>query len=209
VRDRIRDLSVKALRDRSLSRRDVSKLVHDAFGGAMEGVDQSIPRAGGNVLREVFEGLREGVNAVASAGSGAVRGAKARGTAVAKKDAPAAAKRIRAANEEFLGAVGMWLFFSSLLAALIGSSMESASQSALVRGEKLLKLRDELRGKVQLSKGSVRLLELVDHLFAAPMITVPEAEESHRAAGYRSAATLPGCAYAFGSGGPSAARSSR
>ncbi len=105
VRDRVRELSVRTFRDHKLSLDDLSKLVHDVLEGAVEGVDESIPGSGRNVLREVFDGLSEGVHAIASAGSAAASDVSDRGQAIAGKNATDAAKRIRAANEEFLGAV--------------------------------------------------------------------------------------------------------
>jgi len=105
VRDRVRELSLGAFRDRKLSMRDMSNFVHEVLEGAVEGVDASIPASSRNVLREVFDGLSEGVHAVASAGSAAVGDAGKRGKAIARKDLPNAARRIRAANDEFLGAV--------------------------------------------------------------------------------------------------------
>jgi hypothetical protein len=104
VRDRVRELSVRALRDRDLSLKEVPKVVNEVLDGAIAGIDRSIP-AGRNVLREVFDGLSEGVHAVASAGSATFSDVRARGKAIAGKSAPSAAKRIRAANDEFLAAV--------------------------------------------------------------------------------------------------------
>lgn len=103
VRDRVRDLSTKALRDRELSTRDLSRFVSDAFEGALDGLDDSVPPK--SVLRDVFEGLRQGVNAAASAGNATAADLRRRGRAVAEHDLPNAADRIRAANDEFLSAV--------------------------------------------------------------------------------------------------------
>ncbi len=105
VRDRVRELSVRLLRDRSLSGSDVTEFVQDVFDGALEGVDASVPRSGRNVLREVFDGLREGVHALASAGSATAGDLRKHGSSLLDKDVPAATKRIRAANDELLGAV--------------------------------------------------------------------------------------------------------
>lgn len=105
VRDRVRELSVGVLRDRKLSPGDVPKLVKEVLEGAVEGVDSSIPKSSRSVLREVFDGLSEGVHAIASAGSAAASDVRERGRAITGKNVPDAAKRIRAANDEFLGAV--------------------------------------------------------------------------------------------------------
>jgi hypothetical protein len=104
VRTRVRDLTVDTFRERNLSLRDVPKLVNEVLDEAVAGVDASIPQSGKNVLREVFDGLREGVNGVASAGAATARDLRDRGRST-QKDATAAAKRVRAANDDFLDAV--------------------------------------------------------------------------------------------------------
>src|SRR5256885_1958818 len=105
VRERVRDLSVRAFRERNLSLNEVPRIVNDVLEGAVEGIDKSIPSSGRNVLRDVFDGLREGVTAVASAGSASVRDGRARVRTMTDKGLPDAARRVRAANDEFLGAV--------------------------------------------------------------------------------------------------------
>ena len=105
VRDRVRELSVGAFRDRKLSMSDVPKLVHEVLHGAAQAVDESIPKSNRNVLREVFDGLSEGVHAIASAGSTSASELRGRAPAATGKNASHAAARIRAANDEFLGAV--------------------------------------------------------------------------------------------------------
>jgi hypothetical protein len=102
VRKRFRDLSVKEFRDRKLTLSDLPKLVHETLDRAVNEVDASIPKSRGNVLREVFDGLSEGVDAIASAGSAAAGGVRKRTQAIAS---PEATRRVRAANREFLDAV--------------------------------------------------------------------------------------------------------
>lgn len=105
LRDHVREISVAAFRDRKFSLRDVNSLVHEVLEGAAETVDESIPKSSRNILREVFDGLSEGVHAVASAASNTASEAAGRARKAATKDAPSAAHRIREANEEFLDAV--------------------------------------------------------------------------------------------------------
>ncbi|MBA4020500.1 MAG: hypothetical protein C0483_25345 [Pirellula sp.] len=105
VRDRVRDLSVSAFRDLDLSLSDLSKLVQEVLEGAVEAVDKSIPASRANVLREVFDGLSEGVQAIASSGSAALSDARKRGEAITAKPVANSAKRMRDANTEFLGTV--------------------------------------------------------------------------------------------------------
>ncbi len=106
VRDRIRDLTVRALRDRTLRRGEVSALVDEILEGASEGLDASVPASRRSVLRQVFEGLSDAIGEAASAGAGAARGLRRRGAVIAQREIPAAARRMRAANDEFLHAAG-------------------------------------------------------------------------------------------------------
>lgn len=105
VRDRVRELSVAAFRDGKLSLGDLSKFVGEVLEGAVETVDQSIPASSKNVLREVFNGLSEGVHAISAAGSAVVRDVRKRGEAVSGRSMSTAAKHMSEANAEFLGAV--------------------------------------------------------------------------------------------------------
>ncbi|HWA97424.1 MAG TPA: DUF6781 family protein [Pirellulales bacterium] len=105
VRDRVRKLSIAALRDRNLSMSDISKLVHEVLEGAVEAVNKSIPASSRNVLREVFDGLSDGVRAIASAGSATATEARKQSQAMMDKNVSAVTKRIRAANTDFLTAV--------------------------------------------------------------------------------------------------------
>jgi hypothetical protein len=102
VRKRFRDLSLKEFRDRKLSLTDLPTLVNEVLERAVNEVDSSIPKSRGNVLREVFDGLAEGVDAIASAGSAAAGGVRKRTQAIASPDAT---RRVRAANREFLDSV--------------------------------------------------------------------------------------------------------
>jgi hypothetical protein len=132
--------------------RDVSKLVHEVLEGAVEGVDASIPASSRNVLREVFDGLSEGVHAVASAGTAAVSDVRQRGRAIAGKDLPNAAKRVRAANEEFLGAVRT---FAGKASNQVREELDALVSRAERTGPKI---RDSARKAARAADG--RLVEL-------------------------------------------------
>lgn len=106
VRKRVRDLTVRAIRDRGLSAKELKNVAEDVLDGAVQGVRNSVPQAQRNVLRQVFEGLDEAVTVAAKAGAGAAREATARGQKLLKKDAHTAARRISDANEHMLDAAG-------------------------------------------------------------------------------------------------------
>lgn len=105
VRNRVRELSVAAFRDRNLSLSDVPKLVQEVLEGAAESVEKSIPSSPRNVLREVFDGLSEGIHLIAAAGSAVVDEARARGKTLKGKNMSVAMKQVHAANADFLSAV--------------------------------------------------------------------------------------------------------
>jgi hypothetical protein len=105
VRDHIRKLSIAAFRDHRLSFKDISKLVTEVLEGAVESIDKSIPASRRNVLREVFDGLSEGVHTIASAGNRAIDEVR-KGQVVASKNIKVVAKRVRDANADLLKAVG-------------------------------------------------------------------------------------------------------
>ncbi len=105
IRDRVRELSVAAFRDRNLSLKDVSKLVQDVLEGATESVEKSIPSSQRSVLREVYDGLSEGVQAIAAAGSAVANEVREQNRGVIGKNASLVMKRVRTANADFLGAV--------------------------------------------------------------------------------------------------------
>jgi len=105
VRDRVRELSIAALRDRRLTASDVPKVVREVLEGAVESIDKSIPASKRNVLREVFDGLSDGVKAIASASSTTVDEVRERGRAMKGRNVSVAAKRMLAADADFLGAV--------------------------------------------------------------------------------------------------------
>ncbi len=154
VRNRVRQLSVDAFRDRDLSLGDVRKLVHEVLDVAVETVDKSIPASSRNVLREVFEGLSEGVHAIASAGSATVNEARERGQQILSKNVPAATKRISDANDEFLGAVRSFADKTS-------KQVREELDSLVSRAERTApKVADSARKATKAADG--RLIELTD-----------------------------------------------
>lgn len=106
IRERVRDATAQAIRDRKLTFRQLSGLVEEVLEGAAEGVKEAMPKSPSSVMRQVVEGLSDAVAAVASAGAGAARSAKERGAEFAKRVAPAASEHLHAANEELFKAVG-------------------------------------------------------------------------------------------------------
>lgn len=106
VRDRVRTLTVRALRDRDLRRGDISGVVDDVFRGASDGLDGGRGADRRGVLRQVFQGLSDAVGSLASAGADTARGLARRGATIAERDVPEAARRVSAASAELMDATG-------------------------------------------------------------------------------------------------------
>lgn len=150
-RSRIRELTVRALRDRDLGRDDISDLVHEVLGGASAAVDDSVPASRRSVLRQVFDGLGEAIDSVASAGARTVKGARERAGAVADAGRPAA-RRIRQANSDFLLAVRS---FARRASSEVGEELEALAGRARRTGKKVV---GSARHTAQAADG--RLVEL-------------------------------------------------
>jgi hypothetical protein len=105
LRGHVRQTTLDALRDGKFSLRDVKSLAREVIEAAAKSVEKSIPTSRQNVLRQVYDGLSEGVHTAASAGSAIASCAADRARKVATKDAPAAARRIQEANDQLIDAV--------------------------------------------------------------------------------------------------------
>lgn len=149
VRDRVRELTVAAFRDRELSMKDVPKLVGEVLEGAVQGLDASIPKTHNSVLREVFDGLGEGVHTIANAGSAVAAEVASRGHTIATKTA-STAKHIHAARSEFLGAVKS---FARKASKQVGEELHSLAARAEGTGPKLAdsarKIKDATSGRMK------------------------------------------------------------
>jgi hypothetical protein len=121
TRSRVRDLTVRALRARDLDRAEIARVVHDVLDGAAAAVGGAIPADRSSVLRQVFDGMHDAFNAAAEAGARAARSAGRRGRAIREHAVPAA-KRVRAANDEFLGAVSA---FARKTSSEIGEELDA------------------------------------------------------------------------------------
>lgn len=113
TRQRIRNMAVRAMRDRDLSAAEIRKLVNDSLSGASKTINHEIPAARRKAMRDAFEGLRDAFGAVAAAGANTGKSAKRRGKDIADHAVPAAKRKIVAANEQFLDAVSSFAKKSS------------------------------------------------------------------------------------------------
>ncbi|MFO0860698.1 MAG: DUF6781 family protein [Phycisphaerales bacterium] len=147
TRTRVREMTVKALRDRDLSKADIQKLVHESLKGAASTIDHEVPAARRKAMREAFEGLRDAFQSVASAGVNTGKSARRRGEDLANHAVPTARRRIAAANKDFLGAVSSFAKktsteFGEELEALVRRAKRAgkqAKESATDAGQKVAK----------------------------------------------------------------------
>ena len=152
TRDRVRELTYQAIRDRRLSPAGVSALVHQVLEGASEAVDSAIPSSKRSVLRQVFDGLGDAFQTVGAAGVHAAESAAERGRTVARRTLPSTTKRVRSANDEFLAAVSS---FAKHTKSELGDELDSLVKRARRAGSKA---GDSARDAAHAADG--RLLEL-------------------------------------------------
>lgn len=122
TRERVRELVVKALRDRDVSREELSSVVHDVLHGASEAVDDAVPASRESVLRKVFDGLGDAMGTVKQAGERAVKSAKQRGRSMGE------------ANEDLLKAVSS---FADRTTSEVGDELRSMVERARATGDEV------------------------------------------------------------------------
>ncbi len=106
IRDRVRDLTVGALRELTLKPGAVSGVVEDVLDGVSSGVAGAIPDSRRRAWREAFEGMNEAMSTLGSSAARTARGVQQRGAEIWEKDVHAATRGLRSATDEFLHTVG-------------------------------------------------------------------------------------------------------
>ncbi len=134
TRARIHKLTVSALREGKLTRAEISGVVHDVLEGTSKAVKDSMPSSRNSSLRQVFDGLEDGMRSVASAGTGAARSVRRRGKAIATHAVPAAKKRLVEANNQFLHAVTL---FAKRTSSEVGDELNLLVQRARRSGKEV------------------------------------------------------------------------
>lgn len=105
IRQKIHDLTLRAVRDNDLSLSEIPDLAGQVVRGAAEGLDRAVPKSGKNVLRQVFDGLRDAATAAAKATRTAASTASERGTSFIKKDVKGTAEDFAKLESAFLDSV--------------------------------------------------------------------------------------------------------
>lgn len=135
IRDRVRKAAADAFRGKGLTFRHLNQVVAEVLDEVSEEVRSAIPEDRRNKLRQVFDGLGDAVSSAAAAGQKAVRDTRAHASKLVAEDAPAAGRRIREANDQFLDAVGG---FASRAAGEIGSELDDLVRSARRAGPRVM-----------------------------------------------------------------------
>ena len=121
VRNRVRELTVSAIREGKLTARDVSRLVDEVLEGVAAGLDAAVPSSRSSVLRQVFEGLNDAMGTISKTGESVMRGVRTRGKNILEHDLPNAGRHVISASAEFLDAVGR---FAGRVSGEIGEELE-------------------------------------------------------------------------------------
>ncbi|MBX3390072.1 MAG: hypothetical protein KF691_11550 [Phycisphaeraceae bacterium] len=136
TRTRIREMAMRAMRERDLNPAQVRRLVNDALDGAAKQVKREIPAARRRQISEAFHGLRDAFQSAASAGINTGKSAKRRGKDLATHALPAARQKVAAANEEFLEAVSA---FAKKTSSEFGKELESLVRRSRKAGRSIAK----------------------------------------------------------------------
>ncbi len=105
VRERIHDLTLKALRDGDLTLRDIPKLAQHFIEETAVGLNNAAPQSSRNVLRQVVDGLTDAAEATARSTKNIVVSVTKRGSQFVKHDASRTVKDLRNLEEDFISAL--------------------------------------------------------------------------------------------------------
>lgn len=105
VRQRVHQLTLKALRDGDMTLRDIPKLAQQFIEDAAAGLNNAVPQSGRNVLRQVVDGLTDAAEATVHSTKKAVTSMASRGSTFVKHDAARTVKDLRNLEGDFISAL--------------------------------------------------------------------------------------------------------
>jgi len=105
VRERVRDLVLRIVRERNLRLQEVSQLGRDVFDGAACAMSKAVPADQDNVLRRVIDGLTDAFAIAANATRLAFEEAGSRGQSFAEHDVTQTIDDLRTLEESFVESV--------------------------------------------------------------------------------------------------------
>ncbi len=105
IRQRVRDLVVKLVQQRKAGLEKLETVAEQILAGAAKAVDDATPDEQSSVLRQVVDGLAEGMAKAANAAELAFEEAKSRGETFANEDVQSMIADLRALREMFVNTV--------------------------------------------------------------------------------------------------------
>ncbi len=105
IRDRVRELVVRAVRERGIGIDELRDLAREVFEGATNGIKDALPDEQQSVLRRVVDGLSDGLAVAANATKLAFEEARDRGQAFAEDDIQQTIDDLKSLEECFVESV--------------------------------------------------------------------------------------------------------
>jgi polyhydroxyalkanoate synthesis regulator phasin len=105
MRERVHDLTLKAVRDGELKLRDLPRLAQEVIEEAASGLNNAVPQSSRNVLRQVVDGLTDATAATAKSTRAAVTSMTRRGAQFVSHDASKTIRELRDLEGDFITAL--------------------------------------------------------------------------------------------------------
>ena len=104
VRERVRRLTIKTLRDRDLKLREIPELAQHFVEGMAAGLNRAVPASSRNVLRQVVDGLTDAAEATVGSTKSVAAASRSRAAAV-RQEAGRTLKDLRVLEGDFIAAL--------------------------------------------------------------------------------------------------------
>ena len=105
IRQRVRDLTVKLVQQRDVGLKKFDVLASHIMTGAAHAVEDTVPQDPDSVLRQVVDGLADGIGKAANAAELTLEEAQSRGQAFAQEDIKSMIDDLRALQDMFVNTV--------------------------------------------------------------------------------------------------------
>ena len=104
VRERVRALTLRTLRDRDLKLREIPELAQQFVEGMATGLNRAVPTSSRNVLRQVVDGLTDAAETTVRSTKSVVSATRAQGANL-KQEAARTVKDLRGLEGDFIAAL--------------------------------------------------------------------------------------------------------
>jgi hypothetical protein len=106
MRERVHNLTLRALRDHDMTLGDIPRFAQQLIEGAAAGLNKAVPTSSRNVLRQVVDGLTDAAEATVHSTKTIVTSTKNRGATFVKHDAVRTVRELRTIEDDFVSAMG-------------------------------------------------------------------------------------------------------